>query len=86
MVSERKGAPPFRGAVFLRIRAADRVRCAAKFHFADAAVSLRVQIASGGQGASPLEPDRQGAGAVGGSAAFSGYAVTFRLFTCPSAR
>ena len=27
-----------------------------------------------------------GTGAVGGSAAFSGYAVTFRLFTCPSAR
>ena len=64
-------ARPLRGAVFLRIRATDRVRCAAKFHFADAAVSLRVQIASGGQGASPLEPDRRGAGAGGGFAALT---------------
>ena len=30
MDSGREGAPPGRGAVFLRIRAADRVRCAAK--------------------------------------------------------
>ena len=64
-------ARPLRGAVFLRVRATDRVRCAAKFHFADAAVSLRVQSASGGQGASPLEPDRRGAGAGGGFAALT---------------
>ena len=30
MAAEREGAPPGRDAVFLRIRAADRVRCAAK--------------------------------------------------------
>ena len=76
-------ARPLRGAVFLRIRATDRVRCAAKFHFADAAVSLRVQIASGGQGASPLEPDRRGAGAGGGFAALT--CVERRGPLCPIA-
>ena len=41
----------------MRIRAADHVRYA--------------YIASGGQGASPLEPVRQGAGADGGFAALT---------------
>ena len=68
MASEREGAPPLPGR---RLSAHSRCRpCTLRgkiCDFAGVAVSLRVQIASGGRGASP--PDRHRHGAGGGSAA-----------------
>ena len=66
--SRQGEARPFRGAVFLRIRAADRAGSPSESSIRFMSWSFRPQLASGGRGASPPDP-RPGAGADGGSAA-----------------
>lgn len=54
----------------MRIRATDRAGSPSESPIRFVSWSFRPQLVSDGQGVSPLEPDRQGAGAVGGFAAF----------------
>ena len=49
-------ARPFRGAVFLRIRAADRACSPSESSIRFVSWSFRPQVASGGRGASPPDP------------------------------